>query len=159
MAAFDGLSSWADYQRAEPGMADRGRALLCRDSDVAIGFLATVGAAGAPHLAPVCPIFCDQELYLSVGADTPKRLDLDDNGRYVLHAFLGADDAEFQIAGKAVRIDDTRARQRVQAAIRFGAFGREDPIYRLWLARCMYGYWQNPGQPNTRAVRWWWRAG
>jgi hypothetical protein len=49
-------------------------------------------------LAPVCPIFCEDHVYLSVGAGTPKKDDLRLRQHYVLHAFLGNNDEEFQIA-------------------------------------------------------------
>jgi len=139
-------------------MAAAGRALLGDACEAAIGFLATASNAGSPHLAPVCPIFCDDWLYLSVGADSPKRRDLDANGRYVLHAFLGPDDAEFKVFGIAEAVVDDAARRHVQAAIRFGAFRQADPIYRLWMATCMYGYWASVGRPDTRPVRRWWHA-
>ena len=151
--AFASLSSWQDLETGDPDLAAAGRFLLCPEGEVAIGFLATVSVASAPHLAPVCPIFCGDWLYLSVGIGTPKRRDLDRNGRYVLHAFLGPGDREFQVAGRAERIDDASQRAQVQNAIRFGAFGRDDPIYRLWIARALHVYWENPGQPGTRPVR------
>lgn len=150
-------ASWAVLERESPDLASAGRTLLEHDSEVAIGFLATVSAAGAPHLAPVCPIFCGDHLYLSVGGHTIKHRDLDATGRYVLHAFLGAQDAEFQLAGRAERIDGEAQRRQVQAAIRFGAFGRDDPIFRLWIERCLHVYWERPGEPGTRPVRRRWR--
>lgn len=147
------LVSWVDLARREPELAAAGERLLGPQGDVAIGFLATVSAAGLPHLAPVCPITCDGALYLSVGARSPKRRDLDGTGRYVLHAFLGANDAEFRISGRAQRIDAAAQRRRVQAAIRFGAFGPDDPIYRLWIEHAFHGCWEDVGQPGTRPVR------
>ena len=158
MVIHAGVVGWPDFEVAEPELAAAGMALLGSYPEIAIGFLATVSSSGLPHLAPVCPIFCEEGLCLSVGLHTPKRRDLDGNGRYVLHAFLGAEDAEFKVSGLAERLEDAKARRRVQAAIRFDAFGREDPIYRLWLSACMYCCWENVGRPGTRPVRRWWRA-
>jgi hypothetical protein len=142
---------WHEFARTAPDFASAGLRLLTQPSGVAIGFLATVDRA--LHLAPVCPIFCDGAVYLSVGATTPKRRDLDRDGRYVLHAFLARNDEEFRIAGRASIVPAEDDRARVQSAIRFGAFGRDDPIYRLDVASAMWGYWENVGRPGTRPIR------
>jgi hypothetical protein len=145
---------WAEFAAAAPDFAVAGKRLLLRESDIAIGFLATVSRT--LHLAPVCPIFCAGAIYLSVGATTPKRRDLDDDGRYVLHALLGPSDEEFRLSGRVQRIDAAAARARVHASIRF-IFGRDDPIYRLDIRRAMWGFWENAGKPGTRPVRRHWR--
>jgi hypothetical protein len=147
--------NWDDFARAAPDFAAAGVRLLTKENDVAIGFLATVHRR--VHLAPVCPIFCAPGVYLSVGASTPKRLDLDVDGRYALHAFLAPNDEEFRISGRGRLITSADERARVHAAIRFGAFGRDDPIYLLDIEESMWGYWENAGRPDTRPVRrrWW----
>jgi len=142
---------WHELERAAPDFAAAGIRLLAQGDGAPIGFLAT--AHRALHLAPVCPIFCDGAIYLSVGATTPKRRDLDRDGRYVLHAFLAPRDEEFRIAGRATLVADGGDRVCVQDAIRFGAFGRDDPIYRLGIDRVMWGYWENAGKPGTRPIR------
>lgn len=124
----------------------------------AIGFLATVSPEGRPHLAPVCPIFCGDELYLSVGAATPKRRDLASGGAYVLHAFLGESDEELQLAGAALEVHDAAERAAVHEAIPFASFQRDDPIFRLGVERCLWCWWENAGQPDTRRVVRRWRA-
>ena len=149
--------NWSDFARVAPDFASAGRRLLTPDGDVSIGFLATFG--GSLHLAPVCPIFCDPDVYLSVGASTPKRRDLERDGRYVLHAFLGASDEEFRIAGHATCVLDASERDRVHHAIRFGAFERTDPVFVLGIESSMWGYWENAGRPGSRPVRRVWRAG
>jgi hypothetical protein len=158
MTGFDTQVSWAELARRDPSLTAAGERLLSTGGGAAIGFLATGSSHGSPHLAPVCPITCDDWLYLSIGVDSPKRRDLDGNGRYVLHAFLGVDDEEFQMTGRAERVDDPVQRQRVQSVIPFGAFGRDDPIYRLWIERALHGYWIDVGQPGTRPVRRRWRV-
>lgn len=147
--------NWREFTTAAPDFAAAGERLLTQDSNVAIGFLATVGRQ--LHLAPVCPIFCGSGIYLSVGRTTPKRRDLEEDGRYVLHAFLAANDEEFRIAGHADRIDAADERTQVLAAIPFGAFDREDPIFRLDIDDAMWGYWENVGRPGTRPIRRIWR--
>jgi len=148
---------WSEFAAQAPDFAAAGKRLLIRGDDgVAIGFLATI--AQELHLAPVCPIFCGAGVYLSVGARTPKRRDLDADGRYVLHAFLADNDEEFRISGRGFLVVDTGERARVHAAIRFAAFGRTDPVYRLDVTASMWGYWENVGRPDTRPVRRHWRT-
>jgi len=143
--------NWDDFARVAPEFAAAGRRLLTPHGDVSIGFLATVGAS--LHLAPVCPIFCAPGVYLSVGRSTSKRRDLDRDGRYVLHAFLAANDEEFRIAGRGACVFDEAERERVHRAIRFGAFDRSDPVFSLDIESSMWGYWKNAGRPGTRPVR------
>jgi len=148
--------NWADFARAVPDFAAAGKRLFTPSGDVSIGFLATIGEA--LHLAPVCPIFSDSGIYLSVGAATPKRVDLERDGRYVLHAFLAPNDEEFRIAGRAANVATDAERNRVHAAIRFGAFDRTDPVFLLDIEEAMWGYWENAGRPGTRPVRRFWRS-
>lgn len=150
------MAEWSAFAREAPELAEAGLRLLGETRQDAIGLLATVDADGTPHLAPVCPVFCDDALYLSVAAGSPKRRDLEADGRYVLHAFLGEGDEEFQVAGRAARVDGPQERTRVHQAIRF-VFRREDPLFRLDVARCLHVAWERPGQPGTRAVRRRWR--
>jgi hypothetical protein len=150
--------SWADLEADAPAFAAAGRRLLIGDDGVAIGFLATVGARGAPHLGPVCPIFCPPHLDVSAGVRTPKVADLRANGVSTLHAFLGANDEEFRVSGRAAEVDAPRERAAVHAAIRFASFQRDDPIFRLGLERALWVFWERVGQPGTQAVRRRWRA-
>ena len=106
--------NWADFARAVPDFAAAGKRLFTPSGDVSIGFLATIGEA--LHLAPVCPIFSDSGIYLSVGAATPKRVDLERDGRYVLHAFLAPNDEEFRIAGRAANVATDAERNRVRGS-------------------------------------------
>lgn len=152
------MASWAEFEAEAPAFAATGRRLFIGDDGVAIGFLATATARGLPHLSPVCPIFCAPQLYVSVGAKTPKVPDLRTGGAYTLHAFLGANDEEFQIAGRAHEVADPAERTAVHAAIRFGSFQREDPIFRFDLERALWVHWERVGQPDTRPVRRRWRA-
>ena len=147
------LVSWAEFERAAPDFAAAGRRLLVGSDGGAIGFLATVGRRGAPHMAPVCPIFCDDHLYLSAGIATPKVRDLRNDGAFALHAFLGQNDEEFQIAGSAAEVTDPAERGAVHDAIPFAAFNRADPIFRLVIERALWVYWERVGRPDTKAIR------
>ena len=152
------MSSWAEFEASSPELAAAGRRLLIGADGVAIGFLASVAASGVPHLSPVCPIFSAHHLYVSAGVHTPKVADLRASGAYVLHAFLGASDEEFQVAGHAAEVQDPAERAAVHAAIRFAAFQKTDPIFRFSIERALWVYWERVGQPDTRAVRRRWEA-
>ncbi len=147
------MTSWAGFARAAPELAEAGLRRLVGANGVVIAFLATVSPAGRPRLSPVCPIFCGDELYLSAGGHTPKVADLRASGRYVLHAVLGENDEEFQIAGHVAEVSDPAERAAVHAAIRFGAFDRADPVFRFAVERALHVFWERVGQPDTRAVR------
>jgi hypothetical protein len=147
------MVSWSDFEKAASDFATAGRKLLTGPDGVAIGFLASVSRSGAPHLSPVCPIFCGSHLYVSAGGHTPKAADLRASGTYVLHAFLAANDEEFQVTGRALELHDPAERAAVHDAIKFAAFKRADPIYRLSIDRVLWVSWERVGQPDTRAVR------
>ena len=125
--------------------------------DVSIGFLATIG--DSLHLAPVCPIFSDAGVYLSVGASTPKRPTWNATDAMCCTRFSAANDEEFRIGGRAAYVADEAERTRVHAAIRFGAFDRTDPVFVLDIEESMWGYWENAGRPGTRPIRRVWRNG
>jgi len=152
------MASFAEFEAAAPEFAAAGRRLLVGADGVAIAFLASVARDGRPHLSPICPIFCDADLYLSAGKHSPKASDLID-GPFVLHAFLGANDEEFQLAGRARRVDAEAERVAVHAAIPFKAFGRADPIFRFSIERALWVYWERVGQPDTQALRRRWSVG
>jgi hypothetical protein len=147
------MLSWAEFEDAAPEFASAGRRLLVGDDGVAIAFLATVSAQGRPRLAPVCPIFCGDHVYLSAGSHTPKLRDLRANNVYALHAFLGENDEEFQVSGSSSEVRDPAERSAVHQAIPFAAFNRDDPIFRLGVERALWVYWERVGQPDTRPER------
>ena len=147
------MVSWAEFARAAPDFAAAGRRLLIGDDGIAIGFLATGGFAGPPHLSPVCPIFCGDHLYLSASASTSKVRDLRDTGTFALHAFLGQNDEEFQIRGSVQEVTNPPERWAVHEAISFPAFDAEDPIFLFDVGGCLWVRWERVGEPGTRAVR------
>jgi hypothetical protein len=151
--------SWADFEEAAPEFASAGRRLLVGADGVAIAFLASVSRDARPHLSPVCPIFALRGLYQSAGSRTPKCTDLARGGAYALHAFLGAHDEEYQVAGRAREVTDESERTLVKQAIPFPAFGPDDPFFDFEIARCLWCWWEKVGQPDTRPVKRRWRCG
>lgn len=152
------MAGWSDLEQEAPELAAAGRRLMVGADGVAIAFLATAGGAAQPHLSPVCPVSCGDHLYLSASGTTPKVRDLRAGGRFVLHAFLGENDEEFQVAGSATEVTDEAERAAVHDAIPFPAFEHSDPIFRFDLERSLWVFWERVGQPDTKAVRRRWRA-
>lgn len=146
-------ASFAAFAQAAPDFAHAARRLLAGADGVAIGFLATASAEGRPHIAPVCPVLCGDDLYVVAVARSPKAADLRENGGFALHAFLGANDEELQLAGRAAEVTRAEERAAVHAAIRFASFDHSDPIFRLGIERALWVYWERAGQPDTKAVR------
>ena len=147
------MTSWVEFERLAPDFGEGARRLLVGSDGVAIAFLATVTQASAPRLAPFCPIFCGDHVYLSAGARTPKVRDLRTKKVYAIHAFLGKNDEEFQFSGASSEVTDARERAAVHEAIPFAAFDKRDPIFRLIVERVLWVHWERVGQPDTRAVR------
>ena len=142
--------SWSEFERAAPELAAVGRELLYRPDCGEVGILATVDAAGSPRVAPVCPIFSDAGIYLSVRAHTPKCRHLKGDGRYALHALVGGDDLEFQISGRVRLVGDADERRRVIAAIPFPSFGVDDPIFELEIERALVVSWPEGGERGDK---------
>jgi hypothetical protein len=153
------MTSWSEFERAAPDFAEAARRLFVGADGIAIGFLATVGPPAIPRIAPVCPIFCGDDLYLSAGIQTPKVADLRRNDAYALHAFLGDNDEELQLSGRATEVLDSTERSGVHEAIPFAASSHADPIFRLSIEWALWVYWERVGRPDTKAIRRRWPAG
>ena len=152
------MPNWGDFESAAPEFATAARRLFIGPDGIAIGFFATASQDGTPHMAPVCPIFAGTNLYLSAASRTPKVRDLRRNPRYSLHAFLGANDEEFQLLGSSYEVPSEAERDAIHQAIRFGSFDVEHPIFRLSIHGALWVYWEKAGQPDTRAVRKRWQS-
>jgi Pyridoxamine 5'-phosphate oxidase len=101
------MASWSDFVAADPSLAAEIRALL-QQYGPGMAYLATVRADGAPRLHPVSPVITDEGLYCFL-VDSPKRRDLDHDGRYALHTFPPEEtDDEAYLTGRAVPVRDRR---------------------------------------------------
>ncbi len=151
------MISWQEFRHLKPDWADAAQRLklMSAAGHDGIGFLATVSKKGRPRMAPVCPFSTMGNLHLSVAGQTVKSFDLKNDGRYVLHAFLGNSDEEFQISGRVRIVDDAREKTQVQRAITF-QYNSDDMICELTLNRALWAYWIDPGQPGTRIVKQTW---
>ncbi|TDC77948.1 pyridoxamine 5'-phosphate oxidase [Micromonospora sp. KC606] len=99
------MASWSEFAADEPRLAD-GIRLLLQQYGPGFGYLATVRADGGPRVHPVCPVITDEGLFCFV-VDSPKRRDLERDGRYALHSFPPEEsDDEAYLAGRAYPVAD-----------------------------------------------------
>ncbi|SBT50003.1 pyridoxamine 5'-phosphate oxidase family protein [Micromonospora auratinigra] len=106
------MASWSEFAADEPRLADEIR-LLLQQYGPGFGYLATVRADGGPRVHPVSPVITDAGLYCFV-IDSPKRRDLERDGRYALHSFPPEEsDDEAYVAGRAVPVTDQATLARV----------------------------------------------
>jgi hypothetical protein len=151
---------WNEFEARAPELASAGRSLIypLGPSGPGLGFLATTRADGGPRVHPVCPAIHDGILCVFVIGDSPKRADLERDGRYAFHVFPAEkDDESFYCTGPALRISDPARRRAAESSVVHNV--REDEIlFELLLERVLYTTWINPRQPDTRPVYRRWRA-
>jgi hypothetical protein len=148
------VANWAEFSLANPELAEHGRTLLYQFG-LGLGYVATVAPDGFPRLHPFCPILSGDGLYGFILADSPKRRDLDRDGRCAIHAFSSPDvDDEFYVAASARRLEDPSDRERVNADYNATAGNRDDEIlYEFDLVRAMGAkYGPRPSWPPRYTV-------
>jgi hypothetical protein len=152
------MVTWTDFSAAAPALAQIGQRLLMQFG-VGLAFLATVRRDGGPRMHPVCPVRSGGKLFVVVTRESPKRADLERDGRYALQTFPepkpGSD--EFYVTGRARRVDDAAARAAVLADARHQADASEI-VFELLIDRAMRTRWEDPLTPQMRPVRAIWRA-
>jgi hypothetical protein len=111
------MASWSEFVAAEPPLATAIRALL-QQYGPGMGYLATVRPDGGPRVHPVSPVITEEGLYCFL-VDSPKRRDLERDGRYALHAYPPEDsDDEAYVAGTAQPVPDSIVIHRLAGALR-----------------------------------------
>ncbi|MEV1333648.1 pyridoxamine 5'-phosphate oxidase family protein [Micromonospora costi] len=153
------MASWSEFAADEPRLAD-GIRVLMQQYGPGFGYLATVRADGGPRVHPVSPVITDEGLYCFI-IDSPKRRDLERDGRYALHSFPPEEsDDEAYVAGHAHPVTDQARVARLAASA--GAASQVD--WRLFeftvdvamLARRDPGSAGGPGEGHGRpAVQVW----
>ncbi len=111
------MASWTQFAAASPRLAAEIRVLF-HQYGPGLGYLATVRADGGPRVHPVSPVITADGAYCFL-IDSPKRRDLERDGRYALHAFPAEEsDVEAYLTGTARPVTDpaTIARISSQAA-------------------------------------------
>ena len=145
------MLQWSDFKRAAPDIAAIGERLLHNPDAGEVAILATVDHLGRPWVAPFCPVFADRGMYLLAAAETPKVRHLAANSAYALHAMVGTDDLEFQVAGTTRLVRSDEERQAVIAAVPFPSFDANDPIFELQIGRALSVSWPQPGRRQKLA--------
>lgn len=103
------MTTWGEFSRSEPGLADAGKALLYQFG-VGLAFLATVRPDGGPRVHPVCPLLHDGGMFAFI-VPGPKQADLHRDGRYSLHSFPCPDNEDaFYCTGSAHAVGDPELR-------------------------------------------------
>jgi hypothetical protein len=104
--------SWSDFAGASPRLAADVRALMELYGQC-FGYLATIRRDGGPRLHPVSPVIAEGGLFCFVTL-SPKRRDLERDGRYALHAYP-ADHShdEAYLTGRARAVSDDLRRHRL----------------------------------------------
>jgi hypothetical protein len=99
------MASWSEFVAAEPQLAAAIQALV-HQYGPGLGYLATVRADGGPRVHPVSPLITEDGLYCFI-INSPKRRDLDRDGRYALHSFPAENtDDEAYLSGTARPVVD-----------------------------------------------------
>jgi hypothetical protein len=104
------MATWAELEAGAPELAAAGRRLLYGRGD-GEALLATVRGGDAPRIHPVSVGVVGGRLYTFLIARSPKRIDLESDGRYALHTHVDPDaPREFSVRGRAqvVRAEDIR---------------------------------------------------
>ena len=105
--------SWAAFDGAAPDLAAAAHRLIFRSGDGSV-LLATVRGDDLPRIHPVNVAIVDGRLYVFVIAKSPKRGDLEADGRFALHTHQDpAAPDEFSIRGRARAVDDAATRAAV----------------------------------------------
>jgi hypothetical protein len=152
------MASWSEFAADEPRLADEIR-LLLQQYGPGFGYLATVRADGGPRVHPVSPVITDDGLWCFV-IDSPKRRDLERDGRYALHSFPPEEcDDEAYVAGRARPVTDPATVARLARIGRAAPQGdwrlfeftvdvamltRRDPVARPGAGRPEVRVWLDP---------------
>jgi hypothetical protein len=144
--------NWAGFEAAAPDLAAAGRGALDRDG-IRQGLLGTVRGDEPPRIHPVYVEIVDGRLYVFL-LRSAKRVDLEQDGRFALHAHLDpAVPTEFMIRGRAIRVDDADARA---AAARAWSFEIDDSyeLFELTIDSALVGLRSDPDEWPPRYTSW-----
>ncbi|MEX2207404.1 MAG: pyridoxamine 5'-phosphate oxidase family protein [Myxococcota bacterium] len=151
---------WSEFEAREPELAATSRRLLypIGPKGPGLGFLATTRADGGPRVHPVCPALYADGLYVFVMPGSPKRFDLERDGRYALHAYPAEkDDESFYCIGRALAVSDPGLRERAIPSFTHHV-KPEEALFELRLHRVLHTVWLNARQPGTKPVYHRWQA-
>jgi len=148
------VATWADLEAGAPEIAEVGSRLFAKYE---IAYLATVSPAGWPRVHPFCPAIAGGRLWAFIVEESPKRRDLDTNGRFAMHALPGVEDEQFFVAGRAAREPDAALRDVVLAAMPYDDADGRHMLYEFFPERALWTTWENFQKPGMRPVHRAWR--
>ena len=152
------LVTWSKFAEEEPNLAQKSSDQLFQFG-VGLAFIATVRKDGAPRLHPVCPVLSKSRLYILVMPGSPKRWDLERDGRYALQAFPQAKQSsdEVYLSGTARLVKDPALFNAVLADAKHHA-SLEEVLFELWVERAMHTRWEGFGTPDLHPIHTAWIA-
>ena len=113
------MASWTDFAAAAPDIAAEGRRLILSRGD-GEALLATVRGDDLPRIHPVNVAIVGGRLYAFIIARSPKRADLEGDGRYAMHTHQDPlAPSEVALRGHARLVTDAREREDVAAGWAF----------------------------------------
>jgi hypothetical protein len=152
------MATWNEFADSEPALGKAGVDQLFQYG-VGLGFLATVRPDGGPRLHPVCPVLSNSRLYILVLPNSPKRRDLERDGRFALQAFPQdkPDSDEFYLSGTARLVEDPATFAAVLSDARHHA-SPDEVLFELEIERAMHTWWKGFGTPDYRSFHSTWVA-
>jgi hypothetical protein len=152
------MVTWKQFSEASPDMAKKGEEQLFQYG-VGLAFLATVREDGGPRMHPVCPVLSGGRLYALILPNSPKRIDLERDGRYALQAFPQArpDSDEFYLTGRAQRVRDSELFARVFGDAKHYA-SPDEILFELAIERAMHTQWEGFGTADYHSIHTKWNA-
>jgi hypothetical protein len=120
------MATWKQFATAAPELATAGRALLYREGHGS-ALLATVRDKEPPRIHPISVGIAEDGLYAFI-LKSAKRVDLERDGRYALHAHLDPRAPnEFSVRGRARIVGEP-----IRSAVAAGWFFEADEGYELF---------------------------
>jgi len=142
--------SWSDFAVASPRLAADVRSLLELYGQC-FGYLATVRRDGGPRVHPVSPVIAEGGLYCFVTL-SPKRRDLERDGRYALHAYPAEHtDDEAYVTGRARPVSDELRRHRL-ARLHRAAPDIDWKLFEFEIDVAMLTHREHPGHPVEHRI-------
>ncbi len=132
------MATWSELETEAPTLAAAGQRLIYRSGD-GEGLLVTVHGDDLPRVNVVNVGVVDGHLYVFVQAASAKRRDLEEDGRYALHAHVDPQSpSEFSVRGHAQLVTDQELRARI-ATDWFFRVSDSYPLYELHVERALLG--------------------
>jgi hypothetical protein len=148
---------WAELEQQEPALAARGRARL---GDPGVVLVVTIRADGSPRLSPVEPLFWTGDLWLSMGWQTRKAMDLYRDPRILVHNIVSdreGTSGEFKVRGRAIPEEDDGLARRYAAQVEAELGWSPEPgrfhLFRVELSEVTVIRW-DPATNDQFVCRW-----